>query len=178
MSVLPVFALAAAAVGCADSDRGGTTPATPATAPVPITGPSAPSAAGCGELKSSDIARVAPQVGVLTSQAMTRPRGSSQLCGKVFFDSSGALVVGITQEDEGPRALRSARASGRAQALRQRLRRVPELGAGAFLAGGRILGFARGRRVAILQTGYGEGNALLLSPARLIRLGKVVAARL
>jgi hypothetical protein len=130
----------------------------------------------CSSLGQNDIERVAGISPVNRRHLSSQP-GAHLLCGMVFFDGSGDLIVEITETPGGGAALRRLRISSAEQFGRADVRPVSSLGPTAFLARRRILAFARGGRIVKLETGYGSQGTLSLTVDQLTRLARLVASR-
>lgn len=173
---LPLVALASLA-GCGGSSDNAPKSTVAKTVPVPrsIQQP----AKECPQLQPADVKRVVPDVGDVTVKPLAPTTSSGQECGSLLVTSAGAIALSFTvQPSRTPEDLRQVRALSVAQIRGRRHRAVPALGSGAFLAGDRILGFARNGKIALLQTGYDMDGKLALKPRDLERVAKLVAGRL
>jgi hypothetical protein len=128
----------------------------------------------CSSLSAGDVTRTTG-IAPVNQRGLARFPGSGRLCGTIYFDSAGSLVVQITEDAGGAAALRRLRASTEAQFSRADVRSMPAFGGGAFLARKRILAFGRAGRIVTLQTGYRANGQLSLTVAELTRLGRLVA---
>ena len=117
---------------------------------------------------------------LLGNPAQVRALGSGPgqpiTCGSMFFDSSGAIVVVVTQFQGGAVTLRGLR---RSDATAQgSTRPLPALGADAFRAGKRVVVFRHGDTVVRIEAGVSASGSGALTPAQLEALGKTVEAHL
>jgi hypothetical protein len=130
----------------------------------------------CSSLSAQDVTRVSG-ITPVNQRGLARLRGSPRLCGTVYFDAAGSLLVQITEDVGGAAALRRLRSTAELQFSRSDVRSVSGLGGGAFLARRRILTFAHNSRVVTLQTGYQADGRLSLTIVELTQLGRLVAGR-
>jgi hypothetical protein len=130
----------------------------------------------CPSLSTGDVTR---ETGIspVNERGLGRFPGSGRLCGSIYFNAAGSLIVQLTEDVGGRAALRKLRSMAEAQFSRADVRLVPAFGAGAFLARRRVLTFLRGGRIVTLQTGYQSDGTLSLTDPELTRLGRLVAAR-
>ena len=142
----------------------------------PTQSESTPLVQSCRSLDAKDIERVASISPVNKRHLASQPR-AHLLCGMVFFNGSGDLIVEITETTGRTAALRRLRASNVEQFGQDNVRAVSGLGPSAFLARRRILAFARGGRIVNLETGYGSQGQLTLTVDQLTRLARLVASR-
>jgi hypothetical protein len=130
----------------------------------------------CPALDEKDVEGVA-SISPVNSRHLSSQAQADLLCGTVFFDGSGDLVVEITEAPGGKAALSRLRASSVEQFGRAALRAISGLGPGAFLARRRILAFTRRGRLVTLETGYGSQGRLSLTVDQLTRLARLAASR-
>jgi hypothetical protein len=130
----------------------------------------------CSSLNAADVTRVTGTSPV-NERGLGRFPGSGRVCGSIYFDSAGSLLVQITEDLGSAAAIRKLRAGAEQQFSRAEVRSVRGFGEGAFLARRRILTFRRGGRIVTLQTGYLADGRLSLNVAELTRLGRLVAGR-
>jgi hypothetical protein len=126
-------------------------------------------------LAAADIADVA-SVQASRQESLGSAPGSSARCSVVFVDSSGQLILQVTELGGGQATLAELRRTAASDLGPATVRSTPALGRGAFVAR-RVLAFARGGDVVQLQTGYSSTGQLQLTPAQLTRLAAIVARR-
>jgi hypothetical protein len=130
----------------------------------------------CASLRAGDVTRVTG-VSSVNVRGLGRFPGTGRLCGTIYFDSAGSLLVQITEDVGGATALRRLRTAAEAQFSPVDVHPAPAFGAGAFLARRRVLTFRRGDRIVTLQTGYQPDGQLSLKVAELNGLGRLVRGR-
>jgi hypothetical protein len=130
------------------------------------------SASRCASLTANDIARVA-SVQPADQQALASAPGQSVSCSTVFVDSSGQLILQLSEAGGGRAALAALRRTTASDLGPNTVRPLPALGEGAFVAR-RVLAYARGRALVELQTGYSADGRLQLTPDQLARLAEIV----
>jgi hypothetical protein len=128
----------------------------------------------CTSLTSRDIARVA-SIRPSEEQALASSPGVRLRCSILFIDSSGQLILQLTEAGGGRAALADLRRAAASDVGAAAVRPLPALGNGAFVAR-RVLAFARGRSVVQLQTGYSADGRLQLTPSELTRLATIASA--
>jgi hypothetical protein len=165
---LVVVLLAGCGGGGAEDDG-----ATGATQPAP--GSATQPASRCTSLTASDIARVA-SIRPSRQEPLANAPGHRLRCSILFIDSSGQLILELTEADGGRAALAALRRGTASDLGPAAVRPLPALGRGAFVAR-RVLGFARGRAVVELQTGYSGDGRLQLTSAQLVQLAAIVTSR-
>jgi len=126
----------------------------------------------CRALTQNDIVRVA-SVHPSKQGTLGKAPGGSLDCSTLFVDSSGQLILQLTETDGGRAALTGLHRATAAEVGAAAIRPVGSLGPGGF-AGGRVVGFMRGNRLVTLQTGYTATGQLELSPDQLVRLATIV----
>ena len=170
--LVPLFVAAALLAGC-----GGGTGAdgTTAGAEPSVVGQNSPPATRCTTLSKADLVRVA-SVRPARQQALADAPGQDLRCSILFIDSSGQLILQLTEADGGRSALAALRQATASEVGAKAVRPLPALGRGAFVAR-RVLAFARGSSLVELQTGYNAGGRLQLTPAQLVRLAAKVDMR-
>jgi hypothetical protein len=144
---------------------------TSTSTPAPTSGQST---RNCTALNADDLVRVASLKPSKQGTLAAAP-GQSLRCSRLFVDSSGQLILQLTEAGGGRPALTSLRRATAADAGARAIQPVPKLGPGAFV-GGRVLGFILGNRLVTLQTGYTASGMLELSPDQLVRLAAIVRA--
>ena len=130
----------------------------------------------CSSLSAGDVTRVTG-ISPVNERGLGRFPGSGRLCGTIYFDTAGSLLVQITEDSGDPAALGRLRRAAESQFSRAGVQSMPAFGAGGFLARRRILTFLRGGRIVTLQTGYLADGRLSLTVPQLTRLGRLVAGR-
>lgn len=130
----------------------------------------------CTSLSASDIAHVAA-IRPSKHEPLANTSGGNLRCSILFIDSSGQLILELTEADGGRAALATLRRGTASDLGAATVRPLPALGPGAFVAR-RVLAFASGGRLVELQTGYSSEGRLQLSTGQLTRLGTIVAARI
>jgi hypothetical protein len=91
----------------------------------------------------------------------------------LFVDSSGQLILQLTEADGGQAALTDLRRTTAAEVGPGAIHPVAKFGPGAFV-GSRVLGFIHGSRLVTLQTGYTTSGELELTPDQLVQLATIV----
>jgi hypothetical protein len=135
-----------------------------------------PMTRGCTSLTVEDVARVASRT---PRKVDLNPSPTEQIrCSTVFFAGPSELIVAVTEQDGGAKALRRLRATKVAQRGAASVRPAPSFGEGAFTAQGRLIIFRRGERVVTLETGYATSGKKVLTLAQLQRLAHIVEPRL
>jgi hypothetical protein len=169
----PIALVALLLAGCGG---GGTQTGAESTAAQPGEGsPSGEATRRCAFLTASDIARVA-SVRPSQEEPLANAPGHRVRCSILFIDSSGQLILQLTESGGGPAALTSIRRGAASELGAAAVQPLAELGPGGFVAR-RVLAFARGRTIVELRTGYSDDGRLQLTPAQLRRLAAIVASR-
>jgi hypothetical protein len=169
-STVCIALVALALAGC---DGGGDAAGTATDAAGPTVGqPNGAAANRCASLTVNDIARVA-SVQPADQQALASAPGQSVRCSTVFIDSSGQLILQLSEAGGGRAALAALRRTTASDLGPNTVRPLPALGEGAFVAR-RVLAYARGRALVELQTGYSADGRLQLTPDQLARLAEIV----
>jgi hypothetical protein len=130
-------------------------------------------ASRCTSLTSRDIVRVA-SIRPSEEQALASSPGVRLRCSILFIDSSGQLILQLTEAGGGRATLADLRRAAASDVGAAAVRPLPALGDGAFVAR-RVLAFARGRSVVELQTGYSADGRLQLPPSALTRLATIAS---
>jgi hypothetical protein len=128
----------------------------------------------CSAVSTADIGKLTgtpPQLRALGSAP-----GQPIVCGSLFFGTTGEIVLAVTERAGGAPALQQLRKEDGAQ--EGSATPVAPLGAGAFLAGKRILAFRHGDTVVRLEAGVQADGSGALTPPQLEQLAETIASRL
>jgi hypothetical protein len=128
----------------------------------------------CGSLTARDIVHVG-STRPSKEETLANSPGSRLHCSDVFADSSGGLILQLTEARGGRAALIGLRRASASEQGAASIRHLTRLGPEAFVAR-RMLGFVRGDQLVTLQTGYSADGKLHLTSAQLVRLAAIVAA--
>ena len=129
----------------------------------------------CSTLTASDVSHVT-SIRPSRQQALANLPGGHLRCSSLFIDSSGQLILELTEADGGQAALVALRRATGEEQGRATVRPLPALGAGAFVAR-RTLAFTRDDRLSTLRAGYSAEGHLQLTVEQLAHLAAIVAAK-
>jgi hypothetical protein len=163
-----------ALAGCGSSHH---QPPAPSPTPAPTQTGSTGGGTHCAGLSTAAIQRLTA-AGRVTAQDLAPDPGTRRFCGTAFVDGSGGLIVQVKAAAGSAADLRrSARfaATSAGGARPERIRPLAGFGAGAWLAGRRVIGFRRAGRVVTVETGYNTAGRLSVPVRRLKGIARAAA---